>query len=153
MYAGQATGVALTQNALSDSVGSWGSPFIAIALLFFAFTSILANYYYGETSLLFLNNGNHRAVMPFRIVVLGMVMFGALVNATLVWDMADVAMGIMALLNLTAILLLGRVAFAVIGDYEAQRREGATPVFTRTRIPEITDGIEHDVWADPTHVR
>jgi alanine or glycine:cation symporter, AGCS family len=149
VYDGAATGVALTQSALADSVGAWGKPFIAVALLFFAFTSILANYYYGETSLLFLNNGNHRAVVPFRIVVLGMVMFGALVNATLIWDMADVAMGVMALLNLIAILLLGKVAFAVIGDYEAQRKDGrAAPVFHRTSIPTITEGIEDNVWVE-----
>ena len=140
------TGVALTQNALADSVGAWGKPFIAVALVFFAFTSILANYYYGETSLLFINNGNHRQLVVLRIAVLFMIMFGALVNASLIWDMADVAMGIMALLNLVAILILGRVAFAVIDDYNAQRRAGEHPRFSRTTIPSITDGIEADVW-------
>ncbi len=148
VYDGAATGVALTQNALSDSVGAWGGSFVAIALLFFAFTSILANYYYGETGLLFLNGGDHRALVPLRIIVLVMVMFGALVDATLVWDMADVAMGFMALLNLVAILLLGKVAFAVIGDYEAQRQAGFAPAFSRMRVPEFADGIESDVWAD-----
>ena len=69
-----------------------------------------------------------------------------LVNATLIWDMADVAMGIMALLNLVAILLLSRAAFAVIGDYERQRRAGREPTFTRDQIPELTAGIEPDVW-------
>lgn len=142
------TGVALTQNALADSVGSWGVDFIAIALMFFAFTSILANYYYGETSLLFLNNGDHRAVRWLRIAVLLIIMFGALVNATLIWDMADVAMGVMALLNLVAILLLSRKAFAVIADYEAQRRAGVEPTFTRESIPSIEPGIEPDVWTE-----
>ena len=146
VYAGDSFGVALTQDALADSVGAWGTQFIAVALMFFAFTSILANYYYGETSLLFINNGNHRALAPFRIAVLLMIMFGALVNATLVWDMADVAMGIMALLNLIAILLLSQKAFAVIDDYEQQRRSGVEPTFTRDRIPALTDGIEPDVW-------
>lgn len=142
------TGVALTQNALADSVGSWGVDFIAIALMFFAFTSILANYYYGETSLLFINNGNHRAVKWLRITVLGVIMFGAVVNATLIWDMADVSMGVMALLNLVAILLLSKKAFAVINDYERQRRSGADPTFSHSRIPELSDGIEPDVWTD-----
>ena len=146
VYDGSAFGVQLTQNALSDSVGAWGKPFIAIALVFFAFTSILANYYYGETSLLFINHGDHRALAPFRIVVLAMIVFGALVNATLVWDMADVAMGLMALLNLVAILLLSGKAFAVIGDYEQQRRTGLAPRFTRDRLPALADGIEPDVW-------
>lgn len=142
------TGVALTQNALADNVGSWGVDFIAIALLFFAFTSILANYYYGETSLLFINNGDHRAVRWLRITVLLVIMFGALVNATLIWDLADVAMGIMALLNLVAILLLSKKAFAVINDYEDQRRSGVEPVFSRGRIPALTEGIEPDVWTE-----
>jgi AGCS family alanine or glycine:cation symporter len=146
VYDGSAFGVQLTQNALADSVGAWGKPFIAVALMFFAFTSILANYYYGETSLLFINDGDHRALVPFRAVVLGMIMFGALVNATLIWDMADVAMGVMALLNLVAILLLSNRAFAVIGDYERQRRTGAVPRFSREDLPELTEGIEPDVW-------
>ncbi len=149
-YDGSAFGVQLTQNALADSVGAWGKPFIAVALVFFAFTSILANYYYGETSLLFINNGDHRALAPFRVVVLGMILFGALVKATLIWDMADVAMGIMALLNLVAILLLSRKAFAVIDDYEQQRRAGVAPSFARDRLPELVEGIEPDVWvAEP----
>lgn len=142
------TGVALTQNALADSVGSWGVDFIAIALMFFAFTSILANYYYGETSLLFINNGDHRAVRWLRAAVLLIILFGALVNATLIWDMADVAMGVMALLNLVAILLLSQKAFTVIEDYERQRRGGAEPTFSRARIPALTPGIEADVWTE-----
>jgi AGCS family alanine or glycine:cation symporter len=147
------TGVALTQNALADSVGDWGKPFIAVAMVFFAFTSILANYYYGETSLLFINNGDHRALAPFRVVVLGMILFGALVNASLIWDMADVAMGFMALLNLVAILLLSGKAFAVIGDYERQRRTGLDPEFSRDRLPALSDGIEPDVWVQEPAAR
>ena len=152
VYAGDAFGVELTQNALADSVGAWGTTFIAVALVFFAFTSILANYYYGETSLLFINRGDHRILTPFRVVVLGMIMFGALVNASLIWDMADVAMGFMALLNLVAILLLSRKAFAVIDDYELQRQGGVEPMFTRGRIPEITgvlDATDHQSGRNP----
>lgn len=145
LYEGSAKGVALTQQSLSDSVGSWGSNFIAIALLFFAFTSILANYYYGETSLLFINKGRHRALAPFRVLVLLMVIFGALVNATTIWNMADVAMGIMALLNIVAILLLSPTATKVIFDYDRQRRAGRAPVFNRDTVPGIK-GIESDVW-------
>jgi alanine or glycine:cation symporter, AGCS family len=146
LYEGSATGVALTQQSLSDSVGSWGSNFIAIALLFFAFTSILANYYYGETSLLFINKGRHAALAPFRVLVLLMVIFGALVNATTIWNMADVAMGLMALLNIVAILLLSPTATKVIFDYDKQRRAGETPVFNRDTVPGVK-GIERDVWS------
>ena len=74
------------------------------------------------------------------------ILFGALLNTILIWDMADVAKGIMALLNLIAILLLSRVACLVINDHDAQRRAGQAPTFTRDRIPELTDGIEGDVW-------
>lgn len=145
-YQGQATGVKLTQASLADSVGGWGPNFIAIALLFFAFTSILANYYYGETSVLFINKGNHAWLLPFRVLVLGMVIFGALVNATTIWNMADVAMGVMALLNIIAILLLSGTAAKVISDYNAQRAAGLTPKFSRTTFPELTDKIDQGVW-------
>lgn len=145
-YQGEATGVKLTQAALSDTVGGWGTTFIAVALLFFAFTSILANYYYGETSILFVNKGNHAWLLPFRIAVLGMVIFGAIVNASTIWNMADVAMGVMALLNIVAILLLSKTAFAVIRDYDKQREAGLSPKFLRTTVPGLEDKIEKNVW-------
>jgi AGCS family alanine or glycine:cation symporter len=138
-------GVSLTQSALSAEVGNWGTSFIAIALLFFSFTSIVANYYYGETSLMFIYE-NPKALIPFRIVVIGMVIFGALQEVPLIWAMADLSMGLMALLNLIAILLLSGIAFKVIHDYDQQLREGKEPVFDKSKYPELHHHIEEDVW-------
>ena len=117
----------MTQAALVSEVGAWGGPFVAIALLFFAFTSIVANYYYGETSLLYIRH-DLRLLLPYRLLVLAMVMLGAVAETPLVWAAADVAMGFMALINLTAIVLLSGLVVLILRDYEDQRRTGAERV-------------------------
>ncbi len=142
---GELAGVPLTQASLAKQVGSWGSPFVAIILQFFAFTSIVANYYFGETSLLFLA-GTRKVLAPFRLIVLGCVMFGAVAELQLVWSLADLSMGLMALLNIVAILLLSPVAFTVIRDYTDQLKGGGVPVFDREKFPRISKGIDPDVW-------
>lgn len=139
-------GVAMTQTALVTEVGAWGAPFIAIALLFFAFTSIVANYYYGETSLLYIK-GDLRVLLPYRLLVLAMIMMGAVTATPLVWNIADVAMGCMALINLVAIVLLGGVLVKVLRDYEKQRKAGvATPRFEARSHPELAAKLEPGVW-------
>jgi len=138
-------GVALTQDSLSASVGDWGGQFIAIALIFFAFTSIVANYYYGETSILFMN-GDHRILIPVKIGVIAMVLFGSQAAVPVVWDMADAALGLMALVNLAAILLLSRIAFRVINDYEKQLKLGLDPLFRRDDFPDLDTKIDANVW-------
>jgi AGCS family alanine or glycine:cation symporter len=142
---GELTGVPLTQASLSAHVGGWGSGFVAIILQFFAFTSIVANYYFGETSVLFIA-GTRRVLAPFRLVVLGFVMFGAVAQLQTVWAMADVSMGFMALLNIVAILLLSPIAIKVMRDYTAQLGHGDTPVFDPDKFPEVGRRIDRDVW-------
>ena len=144
-------GVVLTQDSLSASVGAWGGQFIAIALIFFAFTSIVANYYYGETSILFMN-GDHRILIPVKIGVIAMVLLGSQAAVPVVWDMADAALGLMALVNLAAILLLSRVAFRVINDYEKQLKQGLDPLFRRDDFPDLDTKIEPDVWVSGSAV-
>jgi AGCS family alanine or glycine:cation symporter len=139
------SGAVLTQDSLAAQVGDWGSQFIAIALVFFAFTSIVANYYYGETTVLFLK-GDHRVLIPMRLAVVGMVMFGALAAVPTVWDLADAALGLMALVNLVAIIRLARVAVPVIRDYEGQLRAGQDPEFRLHAFPELEGHVEPDVW-------
>lgn len=138
-------GVAMTQAALVSEVGAWGGPFVAIALLFFAFTSIVANYYYGETSLLYIRH-DLRLLLPYRLLVLAMVMLGAVAETPLVWAAADVAMGFMALINLTAIVLLSGLVVLVLRDYEDQRRNGAEPRFDAARYPELAPRLDPRVW-------
>lgn len=139
---GSTNGVQLTQQALNNEIGSFGSIFVAIALFFFAFSSILGNYYYGEANIRYLT---HRqwVVNIYRILVSGMVMFGALATLDLVWSLADVTMGLMALCNLIAIIFLGKYAFKLLDDYRAQKRAGIKePVFTKERLKEVEKDLE-----------
>ncbi|WP_193164485.1 alanine/glycine:cation symporter family protein [Microbulbifer hainanensis] len=148
---GNVEGVTLTQDALASEVGSWGGSFVAIALLFFAFTSIIANYYYAETNIFFLWH-TRLSIFCYRALYIVFILFGAWVaysgkseNFALLWNMADMSMGFMASANLLAILLLSGVAFKVLGDYEAQRDQGiAEPVFDARKY--AIKGVEHDVW-------
>ncbi|MGL5703294.1 MAG: alanine/glycine:cation symporter family protein, partial [Cetobacterium sp.] len=107
------TGIQLTQNALSSQVGHWGNIFIAVCILLFAFSSIIGNYYYGETNIEFLTP-NKSWLNLYRAGVIAMVMFGSVGELALVWNMADLFMGLMAVLNLIAIFMLGKVAFEAL---------------------------------------
>nr|WP_232095949.1 sodium:alanine symporter family protein [Serratia rubidaea] len=146
---GEISGIELTQRALSSAVGSWGSSFVALAIFFFAFTSIIANYAYAENNLIFLEHNHPARLVIFRCVALGMVMFGALAELPLVWKMADTAMALMAITNLTAILLLSRVAFKLARDYNRQRALGKLPTFDASQYPELKSQLEPGVWDNP----
>ncbi|MBE1555228.1 alanine/glycine:cation symporter family protein [Sporosarcina limicola] len=141
---GEQDGILLTQASMAVHVGAWAPYFIAIAIMFFAFSSIVGNYYYGETNIEFINA--HKSWMTlYRISVLGMVMFGAMAKVSLVWDMADLFMGLMAVLNLTVLLLLGKVAFKVLDDFSTQRNKGLNPVFKASSIPGLKGA---ECWED-----
>ncbi|WP_444959644.1 alanine/glycine:cation symporter family protein [Microbulbifer sp. VVAC002] len=148
---GNLEGVELVQDALASEVGTWGSSFIATALVFFAFTSIIGNYYYGETNIYYLYH-TRTSILCYRLLFLMFVLFGAWVadtgsaeNFVFLWRMADVSMGFMASANLIAILLLSGVAFKVMADYESQLSSGVRePVFNGSKFK--IKGIEHDVW-------
>ncbi|MFJ6210870.1 alanine/glycine:cation symporter family protein [Lysinibacillus sp. NPDC092081] len=142
---GESNGIILTQNSLAVHVGSWAPYFIAIAIIFFAFSSIVGNYYYGESNIEFMNA--HKGWMfSYRILVLAMVMFGSLAQVELVWNLADLFMGLMAIINITVILLLGKIAFRVLDDFTMQRNAGKNPVFYAKSIPTLknTDCWEED---------
>ncbi len=139
------TGIALTQEALVSQVGDWGAAFIAIAILLFAFTSIIANYSYGESNIEYIFKCR-KAILLYRIAVLAMVLMGAVMDLPLIWSFADLSMGMMAVINLVAIALLSGVAFALMKDYEDQRRAGKNPTFDRTKFPKLDKQIDKDVW-------
>ncbi|WP_108651781.1 alanine/glycine:cation symporter family protein [Dongshaea marina] len=140
------TGIELTQRALSAEVGGWGNTFIAIAILFFAFTSIVANYMYAENNLIFLEHNHKAGLTLFRICVLAMVMFGAMGELPVVWAMADASMGIMALINLVAILLLSGVAVKLAKDYNRQLDAGKLPTFDLNDYPELKGKVVEGIW-------
>lgn len=139
-------GIQLTQLALSSSVGGWGSTFIAIAIFFFAFTSIIANYAYAESNMIFLGRNHTTGLFLLRFAVLAMVMFGALADMPLVWKMADLSMGLMAMTNLIAIILLSGVALKLVKDYNQQRQAGLLPTFDIRQYPELQADIEDGIW-------
>ena len=133
------TGIELTQAALSYHIGSIGYIFIAVCIFLFAFSSIVGNYYYGESNLEFIFS-NKIVLNIFRTIVVGMVMFGSLAKIQIVWDLADLFMGLMAIINLIAIALLGKYAFAALKDYESQKKAGIKdPVFDPSKI----EGLEN----------
>ena len=139
---GETNGIQLTQMALDTEIGSGGSTFVAIAILFFAFSSIIGNYFYGEANLRYLTE-NNQIIWVFRILCCTMVMLGALSSLDLVWGIADICMGLMAIFNLIAITLLGKYAFRLLEDYRSQKRNGTKdPVFTKDKMKDIEQDIE-----------
>ena len=137
------TGIELTQAALSHHIGSMGYIFIAVCIFLFAFSSIVGNYYYGESNLEFMFE-NKIVLNIFRAIVVGMVMFGSLAKIQIVWDLADLFMGLMAIINLIAIVMLGKYAFAALKDYESQKKAGIKePVFDSSKIAGLED---LDIW-------
>ncbi|MGL4992606.1 MAG: alanine/glycine:cation symporter family protein [Bacteroidales bacterium] len=135
-------GIQLTQAALVSEIGIFGSYFISIAILFFAFSSIIGNYYYGEANIKFLSS-KRKWINGYRVGVTAMVMIGSLVSLETVWNLADLMMGIMALINIVAILQLGKYAFKALSDYKAQKAAGIkSPKFHASTISEIADKME-----------
>lgn len=145
-------GVELTQAALTAEIGPLATSFLTIAIFLFAFSSILGNYYYGETNIQFISDKKIYVTL-YRIGVVGMVLFGAVRSAGLVWSIADVFMGLMALVNLYAIFRLAKVARLVLDDYLEQRRQGDDPVFYADSIEDLP-GREHiEAWESEEEVK
>jgi len=133
-----------TQNAVEAVLPGFGAPFVAIALLFFAFTTIMAYYYMAETNLAYLNNRVRRVWTEYalKLVMMGMVIYGSVKSAKLAWTLGDIGVGSMAWLNIIAILLLTKPALRVLKDYERQKREGLDPVFD----PKVAGVEDADFW-------
>ncbi|WP_195663451.1 alanine/glycine:cation symporter family protein [Bacteroides congonensis] len=139
---GSANGVQLTQQALTNEIGASGSIFVAVALFFFAFSSILGNYYYGEANIRFITQRKW-VLHAYRILVGGMVLFGSLATLDMVWSLADVTMALMAICNLVAILFLGKYAIRLLNDYRTQKKAGIqSPVFKKETMPDIEKDLE-----------
>ena len=138
-------GIVLTQASVETVIGSFGSVFIAIAILLFAFSSIIGNYYYGEANIRFLTNSK-MTITVYRIFSAGVVvMFGALSTLELVWSVGDLCMALLTACNLVAIIALGRYVFRLLDDYRQQTRQGIkNPTFHRHQIPELE--AELDCW-------
>lgn len=130
------SGAPFVQTALSTNFGQFGYYFVTFALLLFAFTTLLGNLFYCEGCLNYIAKRtlSKKVMMVFNLCACGVIFLGALLDFGLVWNLADVLMGIMALINLPVIVLLGKPALAALKDYVAQRKAGQNPVFKAASI-------------------
>lgn len=140
-------GVVLTQQSLVEHLGGWSKYFLTIAIFLFAFSSIMYNYYLGENALTFLTK-NPQAILVLRVGIMGIVFLGAVApGATAVFSFSDPMMGILAVVNLLALMMLFPVAMRVIGDFRAQLAAGVDkPVFDPAQFPDLDTDIS--AWPD-----
>ncbi|SEC27244.1 alanine/glycine:cation symporter family protein [Microbacterium hydrocarbonoxydans] len=141
-------GIGLTQNAIVSNLGEWSNILLSIIIFLLAFSSILGNYYYGESNIEFISS-RPSILTAYRVLVVAIIFLGSIASADIIWNTADGIMGLMAIVNLVAIALLSGIAFKLLRDYSEQRRAGLDPVFTRARMPEVT-GIQ--CWEDELSV-
>lgn len=142
---GDYSGAQITQMAIVAQVGEWGADFLAVVLFMFAFSTIIGNYAYAESNVQFIKS--HWLILAlFRMGVLGMVYFGSVSSVPLVWDMADMAMGTMAWINLIAILLLSPLVFLLLKDYTAKLKMGKAPEFKLSEHPGLKRRVKSDIW-------
>lgn len=144
-YTNPATdGVILTQAALGDHVGAWADEFIAVALLLFVFSSIMYNYFLGETALDFFAKDDHRVFNIFKVVTLGLVLFGSTRDLASAFGFANAGMGLLALFNLFALVLLFPTGLRAMRDFERQQRQGLDPVFDPQDFADLD--IDENAW-------
>ena len=134
-------GIILTKYALITHVGSLGGLFVTLAIFFFAYSTIIANYFYGETNIRFITQSG-KTIFAFRAITGATVMIGATVTLQTAWCLVDLAMGLMTLVNLGAIIQLSPKVFRLLDNYIEQRRNHQDPQFKRSMMPEIEKDVE-----------
>jgi alanine or glycine:cation symporter, AGCS family len=139
-------GVALTQRAVAEQVGSWGETYVSIALILFAFSSIIYNYYLGETSLDYFSRQNKTLFGVFRIAMLVLVFWGSSQDLVTIFGFADLTMGLLALVNLLGLGLLVPVARRLLRDFDQQSAAGKDPVFDADEWLDLD--IDHVAWRE-----
>lgn len=144
-FGGQMDGIRLTQEALTTQIGGAGRIFVAIAIFFFAFSSIIGNYYYGEANIKFITS-SRKVLNAYRLIVGVMVMSGAAMSLQTVWSLADLTMALMTLCNIAAIVLLGGQVMTLLKDYRKQKSAGLDPVFRKNDIKEFASNDSIECW-------
>lgn len=140
-------GIRITQNAMVNHIGGWGMDFIAIAIVFFSFTSVVANFAYAESNL-HVFKLDHKAGHAGLIVgYLTMVLWGTMAPVPTVWNMADMALGLMTVVNITAIVMLTPTVVMLLNDYQQQRKAGQSPEFKLNAQHRCQGGTEPGVWS------
>ncbi|MDO5455453.1 MAG: alanine/glycine:cation symporter family protein [Eubacteriales bacterium] len=137
------SGIPLLQQCVARVIGPVGIHFVTVIVCLFAFTSIIGNYFYAEANILFITE-NPLVMKIFRVAAAIMVFIGAGNSLDVAWSLADITMGLEAVVNIIAIVLLGKIAFSALDDYESQMARGIDPVFHESNI-----GLNNtDVWKD-----
>lgn len=137
-------GIRWATNALNRGYGDWAGKALAIIIIMFVFTSLMGYYYQAEANVRYLLKENKVAVWIMRVVFLFSAFSGVLVNGQIIWTMGDTGAGMMAWLNIVAILFLGKKGFAILKDYEDQKKAGIVePMFDPAKF-DIED--ETKVW-------
>ncbi|MGI9523671.1 MAG: alanine/glycine:cation symporter family protein [Hyphomicrobiaceae bacterium] len=141
----QVDGVVLTQTALASHLGNWTQYFLTIAVLLFAFSSIIYNYYLGENAVSFMTSAPS-ALLVFKFVLMAIVFLGAVApGATSVFFFSDPMMGILAIVNLLALMMLFPILRRVLRDFDDQRKSGvARPLFNPEKFPDLD--LDHSAW-------
>lgn len=137
---GTLDGIPYVQAAISSNVGEWGIHFITFSIFAFAFSSLIGNYFYAESNILFIKNSKV-LLNIFRVTCVVAIFLGAQADFSLVWNLADITMGLMAIVNIIAIFLLGKIAIKCLKNYEKQKKAGENPVFYEDEI-----GLYGTVW-------
>ncbi len=140
LYTGADDGIILTTKALESEIGTVGRYFISAAVFLFAYSTIIGNYYYGETNVRFITS-RKGALLGYRIICGITVLVGGIVTLQTAWSMVDLCMGLMTLCNLIAIVFLSNRAFRLLKNYRDQKKAGKNPEFHRDMLPEWKDEI------------
>ena len=143
---GEAQGIQLTQQALAYQVGAWGSDFITIAILLFAFTSIVANYAYADNNLKYLNMDNLAGRWFLRTGFLLMLVFGSVATLPEVIALADLSTGLMTIFNVTALFMLSKVVVKITKDYHNQHDKGLLPTYEPDTAEEQRLNLTKGIW-------
>ena len=138
-------GMPWVQTAAAESLGSFGTVFITVALFLFAFTTLIGNYFYAEMGLGYLcdKKPGKKLLTVFRLFAAVVVFGGSLMEFSVAWSTADVIMGFLALINLPVIILLGGPAVHCLQDYIKQKKSGKNPVF---KAADIALKDKTDFW-------
>lgn len=139
-------GVALTQRAVAEQVGAWGETYVSVALILFAFSSIVYNYYLGENSLDYFSEENQTLFNVFRLALLGLVFWGSMQDLGTIFSFADLTMGLLAVVNLLGLALLAPVARRLLRDYDQKVANGQEAIFDADEWQDLD--IDPHAWAD-----
>jgi len=139
-----ASGPGYTQSAMDTIFPGLGGYFVAIALFFFAFTTIVAYYYIAETNISYITRKIESPLFYhiLKVTMIMVIVYGTVNQAQLAWAIGDIGVGLMAWFNIIAILLLQKPALAALKDYEKQKKEGKDPVFH----PEDIGVMNAHIW-------